>query len=39
MGWTAYGMHLAIVIIMASFLGDDTPDTPECNTVSVPVTV
>ena len=28
--WTAYGIHIVVGIILASFLGDDTPDTPAC---------
>jgi hypothetical protein len=33
-GWTAYGMHIGVAIILSSFMGgDETPYTPECTTV------
>jgi hypothetical protein len=31
--WTAYGVHIVVIIVLASFLGNDTPNTCECNTV------
>lgn len=31
--WTAYGIHLVVGIILASFIGEDTPETPECTLV------